>query len=79
MGKLSQISVRDAIRAFQKAGFKQISQQGSHLKMRRLLPENKTQTIIVPIHKVLKEGTLRNGILKPISMTPDEFIELLKK
>ena len=79
MGKLSNLSTRDAIRAFQKAGFATFSQQGSHLKMRRIASDGKIQTIIIPNHKTLKEGTLKNGILKPISMTPNEFIALLKK
>lgn len=79
MGKLSSVSVKEAIHAFEKVGFLQVSQVGSHLKMRRLLQSGKFQTIIIPNHKLLKEGTLRNGILKPIGMTSGEFISLLKK
>lgn len=79
MGKLSDIHTTDAIRGFQKAGFVKISQVGSHLKMRRTTQDGKIQTIIIPNHKTLKEGTLRNGILKPIFMTTKEFIDLLEK
>lgn len=78
MGKLSSIYTKDAIEAFKKAGFVKISQIGSHLKMRRTSQNSKVQTIIIPNHKLLKEGTLKNGILKPIGMTSDEFIKLLK-
>lgn len=79
MGKLSSISTKEAIHAFEKIGFTQVSQIGSHLKMRRMLQNGRFQTIIIPNHKLLKEGTLRNGILKPIGMTSGEFINLLKK
>jgi predicted RNA binding protein YcfA (HicA-like mRNA interferase family) len=79
MGKLSSISTKEAIHAFERAGFAQISQVGSHLKMRRLLQNGQFQTIIIPNHRLLKEGTLRNGILKPIGMTSREFVNLLKK
>ncbi|MEK7503880.1 MAG: hypothetical protein AAB550_00020 [Patescibacteria group bacterium] len=65
MGKLSSISTKEAIHAFEKMG--------------RLLQNGQFQTIIVPNHKLLKEGTLRSGILKPIGMTSGEFINLLKK
>jgi len=37
------------------------------------------QTVIIPMHKVIKKGTLRNGILKPINLMVKEFVELLKK
>lgn len=79
MAKLSSIATKEAIHAFEKIGFIQVSQVGSHLKMRRLLQNGQFQTIIIPNHKLLKEGTLRNGILKPIGMTSSEFISLLKK
>lgn len=35
--------------------------------------------VIIPNHKVIKKGTLRNGILKPIDLSVKEFIELLRK
>lgn len=79
MGALSNVSARQAIRAFQKAGFSVISQRGSHVKMRRTPASGKQETIIVPNHKHIKEGTLKKGILRPIGMTTKEFIALLPK
>ena len=76
MGKLAGIRAKDAIKAFERAGFSKISQKGSHIKMRRLR-EGKTEMIIVPSHKVLKEGTLRKGILRAIGMSEEEFVHLL--
>lgn len=68
MGNLSDVSAREAIRAFQKVGFSVISQRGSHVKMRRTLASGKQETIIVPTHKHIKEGTLKKGILRPIGI-----------
>jgi predicted RNA binding protein YcfA (HicA-like mRNA interferase family) len=77
MGKLSSITVKEALKVFEKLGFEKISQRGSHIKMRRDI-SNKVETIIVPNHKILKEGTLKNGILKPVGITPEQFIKLLR-
>jgi predicted RNA binding protein YcfA (HicA-like mRNA interferase family) len=76
MGKLSSISTKDALYVFKTLGFVVVSQTGSHLKMRR---ENtgRVETIIIPNHKILKEGTLKNGILRPIGVSPEQFIKLL--
>jgi predicted RNA binding protein YcfA (HicA-like mRNA interferase family) len=78
MGKLSAISCRDAQRAFTRAGFQFISQKGSHLKFRRIRSDGRVDTIILPNHKTLKEGTLKKGILRPIGMTVDEFLHWLR-
>lgn len=78
MSKLPQVSGKNAIKAFRKIGFEIVQQRGSHVKLTRTIG-NQKQTIIVPQHKVIKKGTLRNGILKPINMSADDFIKLLKK
>jgi len=78
MSKLPQISGKDAIKALQKIGFKIVQQRGSHVKLSKIV-NNQKQTVIVPQHKIIKKGTLRNGILKPINMSVDDFVKLLKK
>ncbi|KKQ84427.1 MAG: YcfA family protein [Candidatus Woesebacteria bacterium GW2011_GWB1_38_8] len=78
MPKLPQVSGGEVIKALRKIGFEKVSQKGSHIKLQRL-KTNLTQTIIVPDHKVLKKGTLQNGILKNIPLTVEEFLSLLKK
>jgi predicted RNA binding protein YcfA (HicA-like mRNA interferase family) len=78
MSKLPQVSGKDTIKALQKIGFKVISQKGSHVKLVRR-NNDQNQTVIVPMHTVLKKGTLRSGILKPINLSVDQFINLLKK
>lgn len=78
MSKLPQVSGREIIKALRKIGFFVVSQRGSHVKLERK-KNNQHQTVIVPMHKVIKKGTLRNGILKPINLTVDQFVVLLKK
>lgn len=77
MSKLPQVSGKDTIRALHKIGFKTVHQRGSHIKLSRTIG-NQQQTVIVPLQKVLKKGTLRNGILKPISLSVEAFIKLFK-
>lgn len=78
MPKLPIVSGRDTVKALKKIGFESISQKGSHMKLRRTKLGGYTETVIVPNHKVIRRGTLRNGILKPINLSVDEFIKLLK-
>lgn len=78
MSKIPQVSGKTTIKALQKIGFKMISQKGSHVKLIRII-NDQHQTVIIPMHKILKKGTLRNGILKSINLTVDQFVELLKK
>jgi predicted RNA binding protein YcfA (HicA-like mRNA interferase family) len=74
MPKLPVISAKELIKILLKIGFLKISQSGSHIKLRRVVGA-KTQTVIVPNHKILKPGTLRNGILKAIDLSVDELIK----
>lgn len=78
MSKLPQVSGRETIKALQKIGFKIIQQRGSHVKLSKII-KNQKQTVVVPQHKIIKRGTLRNGILKPINLSVDDFVKLLKK
>lgn len=78
MPKLPQVSGKEVVKVLTKIGFQKVSQKGSHIKLIRK-KGNLTQIIIVPNHKVVKKGTLRNGILKNIPLTVEEFLSLLKK
>lgn len=76
MPKLPSVSGAQTIKALKKIGFKVISQKGSHIKLRRILSTRK-DTLTIPNHREIKKGTLRNGILKPINLSVEEFIKLL--
>jgi len=78
MPKLPQVSGKVVVKTLRKIGFREVSRKGSHIKLQRT-KNNFTETVIVPDHRLLKKGTLRNGILKPINLSVDDFLKLLKK
>lgn len=78
MSKLPQVSGRETIKALTKIGFNVVSQKGSHVKLYRTV-NNQKHTVIVPMQKIIKKGTLRNGILSAINLSVEDFVKLLKK
>ena len=73
MSKLPVITARECIRALEKIGFYITRQKGSHIMMRRDVPPART---IIPNHKTLKKGTLKQ-IIDDAGLTVDEFLDLL--
>jgi predicted RNA binding protein YcfA (HicA-like mRNA interferase family) len=63
------------IRALEKLGFVQVRQRGSHVVLRKEVPEGAVGCV-VPLHRDLAIGTLR-GILKQAGVPPDEFVDKL--
>ena len=57
MPKLKRLSGRDVLAIFVEFGFESFSQRGSHIKLRRTLPDGTTQTLIVPAHAKIDTGT----------------------
>jgi len=78
MPKLPVVSGKEVVKALQKIGFVIQSQRGSHLKLIRQ-SRSKRQIVIIPMHKSIKSGTLRNGILKPIGLSVEDLVKLLTK
>ncbi len=74
MPKLPIVSSNDLLRALSKIGFEKVSQRGSHIKVR----DKSGRVATIPNHKQLKPGTLKKGILNPLGISTEEFIELLK-
>ena len=74
MPKLPVVSGRKLVSALKKIGFVQISRKGSHIKMQH--PDGRVAT--VPDHKELKKGTLKKGILNPLSISVEDLIKILK-
>lgn len=64
-------SAREILNALKRAGFYEISQQGSHIKLRGIR-EGKLQTVIVPNHKEIALGTF-SSILHQAGMMKKEF------
>jgi predicted RNA binding protein YcfA (HicA-like mRNA interferase family) len=72
MGRLANISGRDAAKAFQKAGWQPLGQVGSHLVM---VKPGVRANLSIPQHKELSVGTLR-ALIRAAGMTVDEFLSL---
>jgi predicted RNA binding protein YcfA (HicA-like mRNA interferase family) len=73
MGKLANISGKEAAKAFQRAGWEPIGQVGSHLVLVR--PDIRVN-LSIPQHKELSVGTLRS-LIRNAGMTVEEFLALL--
>jgi predicted RNA binding protein YcfA (HicA-like mRNA interferase family) len=73
MGRLGNISGKDAVKAFQKAGWQPIGQVGSHLVM---VKPGVRVNLSIPQHKELSVGTLR-ALIRNAGLTVDEFLKLL--
>ena len=70
MPKLPGISQRDAVRVFEKLGYR-IARQAGHIVM-----SNGTTRLIIPRHNPIDAFTM-GGIAKDAGYTPDEFRALL--
>jgi predicted RNA binding protein YcfA (HicA-like mRNA interferase family) len=73
MGKLGNISGKEAAKVFQRAGWNPIGQVGSHLV---LVKTGVRANLSVPQHKELSVGTLRS-LIRNAGMTVEEFLALL--
>lgn len=73
LGKLANISGKEAAKAFQKAGWNARSQVGSHLVLTK---PGVRANLTVPQHSELAPGTLR-GLIKTAGLAVDEFLALL--
>jgi predicted RNA binding protein YcfA (HicA-like mRNA interferase family) len=67
MPKLPVVSGPELVRVLQRLGFQQVSQRGSHAKLRR-----GTVRCVVPLHRELKKGTL-SGILADAEIGIEDF------
>lgn len=65
------VSGAEVVKALVVAGFVEVSQRGSHVKLR-----NRDATVIVPMHRELATGTLRS-IIRQSELSVEEFLELL--
>ena len=73
MGKLANISGKEAAKAFEKAGWQVRGQVGSHL----VLTKRGVRTnLTVPQHAELAPGTLRT-LIRIAGLSVDDFLALL--
>lgn len=70
MSKLPVISGAQAVKAFERAGWRQDRQRGSHIVM---LKTGHIASLSIPQHRELAPGTLRS-LIRAAGMTVDEFL-----
>ena len=69
----------ELVKALKKLGYSQVSQRGSHVKLRNSFGDE-THTIVVPLHKELDRGTLGSIIKRVRVHIPEEkIVSLLRK
>jgi predicted RNA binding protein YcfA (HicA-like mRNA interferase family) len=73
MGRLGNISGKETVKAFSKAGWQVVGQVGSHVVMTKPAAH---ANLSVPQHKELSTGTLR-ALIRAAGMTVDDFTLLL--
>ena len=61
----------EAVRAFQRIGFRILRQRGSHVQM-----TDGSRHVTVPAHDAIRPGTLKS-MLRQAGMSVDEFVEQL--
>lgn len=61
----------EAVRALRRLGFDSLRQTGSHFIMRK-----GTRTVVVPMHKPIKPGTLK-ALIEQAGLTVEEFVAQL--
>jgi predicted RNA binding protein YcfA (HicA-like mRNA interferase family) len=71
MTHLRQLSGRDVLRILDSFGFLVVSVRGSHAKLRRLLASGERQTLTIPLHKNLDQGTLHAIFRQAMRYVPE--------
>ncbi|MBL7649373.1 MAG: type II toxin-antitoxin system HicA family toxin [Candidatus Hydrogenedentes bacterium] len=59
MPGLKRMSGREVISVLRDFGFEEVSQRGSHIKLRRTGQGGERETLVIPDHSELDTGTLR--------------------
>jgi len=70
MGKLSNISGKEAVKIFQKFGYIIDHQTGSHI----ILYHDSRPTLSIPNHRELAPGLLK-GLIRKSGLTVEEFLK----
>jgi predicted RNA binding protein YcfA (HicA-like mRNA interferase family) len=73
MGRLPVLSGAQAVRAFERAGWRQDRQRGSHVV---LIKPGHIASLSIPQHRELAPGTLR-ALIRAAGITVEEFNDLL--
>ena len=77
MPRVPVISGQEAIRVFERIGYRIARQRGSHIRLRDDQDE-KHQPLTIPSHKRLKPGLLRS-LIRDANLIVDEFVALSRQ
>jgi predicted RNA binding protein YcfA (HicA-like mRNA interferase family) len=72
MPKLPVLKSRHVVAALEKAGFRQVRQEGSHIQFKR-----GNLLVTVPNHPGDLNPQVLKSIIRQAQMTPEEFVNLL--
>jgi predicted RNA binding protein YcfA (HicA-like mRNA interferase family) len=73
VARLANISGKEAVKGFEKAGWRIVGQVGSHVVMTKA---DVRANLSIPQHKELSLGTLR-ALIRHSGMTVEEFLDKL--
>jgi predicted RNA binding protein YcfA (HicA-like mRNA interferase family) len=76
MPDLPHLSEREIVRILEQFGFVQVRQRGSHVVMKRSMPDGNIGCV-VPLHDEVAMGTLRS-ILRQARISPEEFMKVAR-
>jgi len=76
VAKLPVLSARDVLRALNRAGFEQVGQKGSHIRL-KAVRSGSVRIVDVPNHPEIARGTLLS-IIRQSGMSREEFLAQLK-
>jgi len=65
------LSGREVLRIFGTFGFEVVATRGSHAKLRRISGDGTRQTLTVPLHRSLAEGTVRAILRQAARFVPE--------
>ena len=72
MPKPKVLSGAEIVRILASFGFDVASQRGSHIKLRRVLPDGARQTLTVPNHREFDRGTVVGIYRQALRYIPEE-------
>jgi predicted RNA binding protein YcfA (HicA-like mRNA interferase family) len=73
--KVPSLDFKKVLAAFHRAGFIDVRQKGSHIRIEKETPDG-TIKVTIPAHKPIKRSTLSH-IIKDAGLSVSEFIDLL--
>lgn len=74
MPKLILVSGKQAVKKFQKIGYRVVRQKGSHVRMEHVYDSTKSP-LTIPNHPIIGRGLLRK-ILRDADVSVEEFSQL---